>query len=93
MRRDALSDHVTNIHPQTFGSWGQRMFGESMETTRNATLVEFEKQMSYLVEQGLVDFKAMVGPSEDTTNLDLLWTFANAVRVHRRNMKQKTSAI
>ena len=43
------------------------MFGETMETTRNATLVEFEKQMKFLEAQGLVDFKAMVGPSEDTT--------------------------
>lgn len=69
------------------------MFGETMENTRNATLVEFEKQVKFLKEQGLVDFKAMVSPSEDATNLDLLWCFANAVRVYRRDLQIEAQAI
>lgn len=59
------------------------MLGEKMAGTGSATLREFEEQVTFLRDQGLVDFKAMVSPSEDAPTFDLFWTFANAVRVYR----------
>jgi hypothetical protein len=60
------------------------MFGEEMVMkVDDPTLAEFRSQVAMLQADGLVDIKAMVSPSGDSSTRDIMWAFANALRLDR----------
>ena len=61
------------------------MLGNVMvRAAKDPTRDEFNHQLGLSNQKGLIDCKAMVSLSKNTSARDLMWTFANALRLRNR---------